>query len=249
MLNPSNALDIIAKYDIILDGTDNFYAKYLINDACVIQDKPWVFASILQYELQISTFNHRGGPSYRCLFPQPPDLALNCAEAGVISSLPPLAGNLQANEILKVILGIGKTLSGVLWRINALSLDSKQLKFQKIKPNFAIKDLSHLDKLKITCKNQTMMKEMSWQEVKERLNDFYLLDVREPQEFERYNIGGENLPIGDIINNEMYKPETKKPILVICQVGVRSAMVIKELEKRDSSLELYNLDGGLKTIN
>src|SRR5690606_792710 len=132
-LTYQNALELFENYDIIVDGTDNFETRYLINDACIITNKPLVFGSIYKFEGQVSVFNYQSGPSYRCLFPNPPqkNAVPNCAEIGVLGVLPGIIGNFQANEVLKMILGIGKVLSGQVLCYNALTSQTSILKINK----------------------------------------------------------------------------------------------------------------------
>ncbi|MDA8809939.1 HesA/MoeB/ThiF family protein [Flavobacteriaceae bacterium] len=135
-LSTSNALEILKTYDIVVDCTDNFRTRYLINDACVKLNKPFVFAAIYKFEGQLSVFNYAGGPTYRCLFPLPPKAGEvpNCEEAGVLGVLPGILGAYQANEVLKIILNIGEVLSGKLVSINLLTNQQKSFQFKKNKP-------------------------------------------------------------------------------------------------------------------
>ena len=142
-LDTTNALDIIGRYDILIDGTDNFETRYLIGDACEILGKPWVFGSIHRFEGQVATFNLDGGPNYRDLFPEPPEdgLAPNCAEAGVLGVLPGIVGSIQATEAIKAILRIGDSLNGKLLVIDALSMDFRTLGFSKDKSREVVTEL------------------------------------------------------------------------------------------------------------
>lgn len=132
-LDEENAIDLLKAYDVIVDCTDNFTARYLINDACIKLGKPLVFAAIYQFEGQLSVFNYKNGPTYRCLFPQPPlpSEVPNCAEAGVLGVLPGIMGLHQAGEVLKVILGMDEVCSGKLFCLNLKTLSSKMLSFQR----------------------------------------------------------------------------------------------------------------------
>jgi molybdopterin/thiamine biosynthesis adenylyltransferase len=132
-LSPDNVLDIFAGYDVIADGTDNFASRYLINDACVLLKKPNVHGSIFRFEGQATVFSHNDGPCYRCLFadPPPPDLAPNCAEGGVLGALPGIIGVIQATETLKIVLGIGESLSGRLLMYDALEMEFRQMKIRR----------------------------------------------------------------------------------------------------------------------
>ena len=132
-LTHKNAIDLFNQYDIIVDGTDNFETRYLVNDACIIANKPFVFGAIYKFEGQISVFNYKNGPSYRCVFPNPPEKGSvpNCSEIGVLGVLPGIIGTMQANEVLKMILELGNTLSGKLLCYNALTLQNSILKIKK----------------------------------------------------------------------------------------------------------------------
>ena len=140
-LSPSNALDIIKEYDLVIDGSDNFPTRYLVNDACVISNKPLVFGSIFKFEGQVSVFNYKSGPTYRCLFPQPPQGSPNCSEIGVLGVLSGIIGTMMANEALKIILGIGETLSGKLLVFDALTTKTQLISFEKPPGNSKINSL------------------------------------------------------------------------------------------------------------
>lgn len=241
-LTKENAIDIIRKYDIIVDGSDNFSTKYLINDAALICNKPWVYASILQYNAQISVFNYKNGPTYRCLFDTSPANSQNCAEAGVISTLPPLAASFQANEVLKIILNIGDTLSGVLLEIN--SLNNKIVKFNfKRNPNLKTPTKLKENYKPINCNNAM---EIKWEEIKERLNEYQILDVRNQNEWDNHNIGGILLPLPQIENNPKYLPEVKtSKVLVMCARGVRSMRAAQILQPNYPDLEFFSLKNGI----
>ncbi len=132
-LNPANAVEIISQYDLVVDGTDNFPSRYLINDACMQLNKPFVFGSILRFQGQVSVFNYKDSASYRCLYPDPPaeDESPNCSEIGVLATLPGIVATLQANEVLKIITGVGETLSGKLLVIDLLTLQFETFRFSK----------------------------------------------------------------------------------------------------------------------
>ena len=133
-LDYQNALDLLIQYDIVVDGSDNFETRYLVNDACIITNKPLVFGAIYKFEGQLAVFNYENGPSYRCLFPNPPkkDSVPNCSEIGVLGVLPGIIGTMQANEVLKIILSIGNTLSGKLFCFNALTLQNSKSLYKKV---------------------------------------------------------------------------------------------------------------------
>jgi molybdopterin/thiamine biosynthesis adenylyltransferase/rhodanese-related sulfurtransferase len=250
-LSPENALKILADYDIIVDGTDNFSTRYLCNDASVILNKPLVSASIFKFEGQLSVYNYKGGPSYRCLFPEPPGPGEmpSCSEAGVVGVLPGVLGTLQANEVIKVITGIGEPLSGKLLMLDLLSLTSSTISFQRNEENFAMTSLGNYD---FSCEVPAFdfepgYKEITVQELKAKLDkneQIFLLDVREEYEYEICNLGGKLIPVSRIQQQVDQIPE-HLPVVVYCHLGMRSAMVVKFLTEEFGFKNLYNLEGGI----
>lgn len=254
-LTSENALEIINEYDVVADGTDNFPTRYLVNDASVIAGKPNVYASIFRFEGQVSVFNYTNaegetGPNYRDLFPSPPPPGLvpSCAEGGVIGVLPGIIGSLQANEVLKVISGIGDTLSGRLFLFDALSFDTRVMKVHKNPETLKVTELIDYE---FFCGIGEEEKEEEVQEItvdqleelKQHDEDFQLIDVREPYEYEIANLGGELIPLGDILEN-VEKISSDRKVVVHCRSGKRSADAIKSLEKKGFR-NLYNLKGGI----
>ena len=256
-LTSDNALDIIAGYDVVADGTDNFPTRYLVNDACVILQKTNVYASIFRFEGQVSVFNYtdkagNSGPNYRDLFPSPPPPGLvpSCAEGGVIGVLPGIVGSLQANEVIKVITGIGDTLSGRLFLFDALTFETRTLKVHKDPTQQAIVKLIDYE---MFCgigqaeDDKPNVKEITVQEL-EQLKDkgeaYQLIDVREPYEFEISNLKGQLIPLGQI-EEHVDQINSNIKVVVHCRSGVRSAQAIESLEKRFGFKNLYNLKGGI----
>lgn len=245
-LTKDNALNIFKDYDIIVDGSDNFPTRYLVNDACVMSGTTLVFGSIFKFEGQVSVFNYNGGPTYRCLFPQPPGPqdAPNCSEIGVLGVLPGIIGCLQANETIKIITGIGEPLSGKLLIFDALTLNTNILEFSPIKENFNIKELIDYDNF---CADGGEVKEITVSELKKKLDDkenIQIIDVREEFEYEICNLGGELIPLGDIVNN-MDDISKDKEVVILCHHGNRSAQAIKRLTKEFGFDNLLNLKGGI----
>ena len=249
-LTSANALDIIPDYDIVVDGTDNFPTRYLINDACSILGKPFVYGSIFRFEGQLAVFNYLGGPTYRDLFPEPPepDAVPNCAEGGVIGVLPGIIGTLQANEVIKVLTGIGEPLSGRLMILDALTMSSRTIKLSTNKNTPKIDKLIDYDEF---ChrpnKLTNTMKEVTVQELKQMIDsgeDFQLIDVREPYEYEAANLDGELIPLQQIPDSSDKISKDKK-VIVHCRSGARSAQAIQFLEDRHNLDNLYNLKGGI----
>ena len=207
-LSSDNALDIFRPYDIVVDGTDNFPTRYLVNDACVLLDKPNVYGSIYRFEGQATVFNYEGGPNYRDLYPEPPPPGLvpSCAEGGVLGILPGMIGVIQATETIKIILGKGKTLSGRLLIYNSLDMKFRELSLRKPPEEHrtVIDKLIDYDQFcgipqaaEEEAKKQAALNEMTVHELKELLDsdkdDYFLLDVRNPNEYEIASIPGSTL--------------------------------------------------------
>jgi len=252
-IEKSNILEIISQFDIIVDGTDNFETRYLVNDACVILKKKLVFGSILKFEGQISVFDGGTGPTYRCLFPEPPEHSPNCGEIGVVGVLPGLIGTLQANEVIKIITGIGETLQGKLFVIDALTMTTNIFKFQT---NFVNLKIEQLEKEKNNfCKvvNKEEVLEIDvyqFEELRQSNISFQIIDVREENEFEYANIGGELLPLKSL-PNLLNRIDSTKKIVVLCHHGVRSLQAVEYiLEKMNHlSLDISSLKGGIDTYS
>ncbi len=241
-INVQNALDIVSKYDLVIDGSDNFPTRYLVNDACVIKGKPFVFGSIFKFEGQVSVFNYRKGPTYRCLYPEPPGEGEvpNCTEIGVLGVLPGICGTLMANEAIKMICGIGEVLSGTL-----LSFDTMKMEFSSfgIALDPANRKIDKLSDYELFC---GVSNEISALELKSKITrgeDFQLIDVREENEYKLKNIGGILIPLASLKEN-LDKIHVEKEIIVHCAMGARSkkaAQILKEKGFR----KVYSLKNGL----
>jgi len=253
-LTSKNALEIISRYDVVADGTDNFPTRYLVNDASVLAGKPNVYASIFQFEGQVSVFNYTNaagetGPNYRDLYPTPPPPGLvpNCAEGGVLGVLPGIIGSLQANEVIKVITGVGEPLSGRLFVFDALTFETRTLRFTKQKDSPAITALTDYEQfcgikvIEKKSKEITVEEFLQWQESGE---DIQVIDVREPAEYEQVNIGALLIPLGTIAVRADEISRDRK-VVVHCKLGGRSAKAINELEEKFGFTNLYNLKGGI----
>lgn len=239
----SNAEGVCKGYDLVIDGSDNFETRYLINDTCVALNKVLVFGSIFKFEGHVSVFNYNNGPTYRDVFPEPPpaDEVPNCAEIGVLGVLPGIIGVYMANEALKIICGIGETLSGKLMTINALDNTtnvfkmSKQLKASKPQETIATEPLKAINY------------EITMDELNTWLSGFpdeiCLVDVRETYEFDEYNIGGINIPLYELKEHIEELPENKK-LVFCCQTGQRSKTAI-QLLKPFYKGEMYSLKNGV----
>ena len=242
-LSKDNALEIFSQYDIVVDGSDNFATRYLVNDACVILNKPLVFGSIFKFEGQVSVFNYKGGPTYRCLFPEPPAAGEvpNCSEIGVIGVLPGIIGTLQANEVIKIILEKGDVLSGVLYMYNALSNEVQKLKIFKDPVASVVTELGTYEEV---CETSPDIDKKTFDAWKEKNVAYQLIDVREPHEFEQKNIGGELIPMNTIKDN-LNRIREDIPVIVHCQMGGRSRKIVDFLYEKGFK-NVYNLKGGLK---
>lgn len=263
-LTSANALDIIRNYDVVADGTDNFPTRYLVNDACVLLDKVNVYASIYRFEGQASVFNQplpdgTRGPNYRDLFPSPPPPGLvpSCAEGGVIGVLPGILGSLQANEVIKVITGVGNTLSGRLFLFDAATFETRTLKVYCNPDNplngsspsqTTLIDYEEFCGLNITTRaDHSDVKEVdvhALHELRQSGTEHQLIDVREPYEYAIANLGGELAPLKTVSD---YATKIRRDVQVIvhCRSGVRSAKAIRELEQMYGFDNLYNLKGGI----
>jgi molybdopterin/thiamine biosynthesis adenylyltransferase/rhodanese-related sulfurtransferase len=242
-LSKENALDIFSSYDIVVDGSDNFATRYLVNDACVILKKPLVFGSIFKFEGQVSVFNYKGGPTYRCLFPEPPAAGEvpNCSEIGVIGVLPGIIGTLQANEVIKIILEKGDVMSGVLYMYDALSNNIQKLKVFKDPIGSVVSELGTYEEV---CETSPDIDKKTFDAWKEKDVIFQLIDVREPHEFEQKNIGGELIPMNTVKDN-LNRIREDIPVIVHCQMGGRSRKVVDFLYEKGYK-NVYNLQGGLR---
>ena len=251
----SNALNILQEYDIVADGTDNFPTRYLVNDAAVILGKVNVYASIFRFDGQVSVFNYKYedgslGPNYRDLYPTPPPPGLvpSCAQGGVLGVLPGIVGALQANEVIKVITGIGEPLVGRIHHFDALNFESKTFKIFKDEQAPAIKELIDYQQF---CgmpahEPSNADNEITVGQLKAKMDageDFQLIDVREEHEYEIVNIGGELIPLGQLLY-ETESIQTDKPKYIICKTGDRSRDAVELLEAEGFD-QLYNVKGGI----
>lgn len=264
VLSSENAMEIIAEYDLVIDGTDNFPTRYLANDACVLLGKPNVYGSIFRFEGQNSVFGAPGGPCYRCLFaePPPPGMVPSCAEGGVLGVLPGIVGSIQALEAIKLLLGIGDTLAGRLLLFDALSLSFRELKLKRAVDCPVCGDAPTIHELidydqfcgvpsteERNMETVSAIPEITATELKARLDggdNLTIVDVREPEEWEIGNLGDQGarlIPLGEIPArlNEL-DPEAE--IVLQCRSGGRSAKALRYLKERGYT-RLLNLKGGI----
>ena len=245
-LTPANALDIIRNYDLVIDATDNFGARYLINDACVILGKPFVYGAVHQYEGHISVFNFKGGPTYRCLYPSPPPASLipDCNTIGVLGIVPGLTGCRQALEAVKIITGIGKILSASLLVCDFLAGTEYKI---RLKSNPEHKKITTLQ-LCYESGGADNIRQLKVDELQQWYLDgrlFTLLDVREPNEFENVHIPqATNLPLS-VLRNTIPVIDTAMPVVVYCRKGSRSTEAAGLLQAQYPGLQLSVLAGGM----
>ena len=258
-LTSENALDMFRDYDIIVDGTDNFPTRFLVNDACVLLGKPNVYGSIFRFEGQATVFGYPGGPCYRCLYPEPPPPGLvpSCAEGGVLGVLPGIVGSIQAMETIKLILGSGEPLVGRLLLFDALAMRFRELKLKKNpdcplcgKNRTITKLIDYEEFCGIRGEEAPAMtdgiQEITATELKarqDRGDKLFILDVREPHEYQICNLNGKLIPLGELTRrvNEL---DSSVEMVVHCRSGKRSADAIHFLQTAGFK-KLWNLKGGV----
>ena len=245
-LSSKNA-HIIKDYDLVLDGTDNFPTRYLVNDACFLFGKPNVYGSIFRFDGQVSVFNYQDGPCYRCLYPSPPPEGLipNCAEGGVLGVLPGIIGTIQVNEAIKIILGKGKPLKGRFLLFDALGMTFDEMKAKR-DPECALcgdnPTIKELNDVKHVC-GTLKYDEISVWELKDH-SDFVLVDVREAYEREIVKLEGAlHIPLKDF-NERMSELDPEKEIIVHCKSGQRSGKACEQLIENNYK-KVKNLKGGI----
>ena len=258
-LSSENALEILKDYDIIVDGTDNFPTRYLVNDACVLLKKRNVYGSIFRFEGQATIFGDPEGPCYRCLYPEPPPPGLvpSCAEGGVLGVLPGIVGAIQAAETLKLIIGKGDSLVGRLLLFDALAMRFRELKLRK-NPDCPLcgthptitKLIDYAEFCGLRGEEapaaQTSVPEITSRDLKKRLDrgdDLYILDVREPHEYQICNLGGHLIPLGEL-SKRASELDSSREIVAHCRSGKRSAEAVEFLQ-RAGFRKVLNLKGGI----
>src|ERR1700733_8954212 len=257
-LTSENALEILKDYDIVVDGTDNFPTRYLVNDACVLLGKPNVYGSIFRFEGQATIFAYPGGPCYRCLYPEPPPPGLvpSCAEGGVLGIMPGTIGLIQATEAVKLILGVGETLVGRLVLYDALAMRFRELKLRRNPECPVCGDHPTITKLidyhqfcgirGQEAPVEEAVPAISVEELKKKLDaksDIFILDVREPHEYQICNLNGYLVPLNDLPKrvNEL---DSSREIIAHCKMGGRSAKAVQFLRQAGFK-KVYNLTGGI----
>src|ERR1700737_4308797 len=258
-LTSANALELFKDFDIIVDGTDNFPTRYLVNDACILLGKPNVYGSIFRFEGQVTVFGMPDGPCYRCLYPEPPPPGLvpACAEGGVLGVLPGIVGSIQAMETIKLILGTGESLKGRLLLFDALAMKFRELKLRKNHSCPMCGDHPTITKLidyyefcgvrgEEAPGPDVQVPEITPRDLKSRLDrgdDLFILDVREPHEFQICNLNGHLIPLGEL-PRRVHELDSSREIVAHCRSGKRSAEAVDFLRKAGFR-KILNLKGGI----
>jgi molybdopterin/thiamine biosynthesis adenylyltransferase/rhodanese-related sulfurtransferase len=258
-LTSENALELFKDFDVIVDGTDNFPTRYLVNDACILLGKPNVYGSIFRFEGQATVFGMPDGPCYRCLYPEPPPPGLvpSCAEGGVLGVLPGIVGSIQAMETIKLLLGSGESLVGRLLLFDALEMKFRELKLRK-NPNCPMcgthrtihQLIDYYEFCGVRGEQATapdlQVPEITPREMKARLDrgdDLFILDVREPHEFQICNLKGHLIPLGEL-PRRAHELDSSREIIAHCRSGKRSAEAVDFLRKAGFR-KILNLKGGI----
>ncbi|MCE7995354.1 MAG: molybdopterin-synthase adenylyltransferase MoeB [Roseivirga sp.] len=256
-ISSENAMAIIVDYDLVVDGSDNLPTRYLVNDACLFLEKPLIYGAIFRFEGQVSVFNQElehgsRGPNYRDLFPTPPppEMVPSCSEGGVFGVLPGIVGSMQANEAIKVITGMGTTLSGKLLLFDSLDFTSRYLNIRSNENNPVTGSNPTITKLidyEAFCAGPVIEEEvlasLSVHDLHADNSRYFILDVREPYEYDISNLGGLNIPLGQL-KEQLEQIPGDKQVVVHCKSGVRSAQAINLL-KQEGYTNLLNLEGGI----
>lgn len=249
-LTAKNAVSLFNKYDIIVDGTDNFTTRYLINDASLITNKPLVYGAIYKFEGQVSVFNYQNGPSYRCIFPTPPKAGsvANCSEVGVLGVLPGIIGSMQANEVLKLILGLGNVLSGKLLCYNALTAETLTLTVNKseIEINKILNQKDTFQDSQTAYNCDISFNEISVEKALQKEN-VQFIDVRETHEQPKVNIiNVVQIPLSEL-EQQLGKINSEKENIIFCQSGIRSKKAVVLLQENNIN-NCYSLKEGALAI-
>jgi len=247
ILTKENVLNIFENYDIIVDGSDNFPTRFLINDACVILKKPYVFGAIYKFDGQVAVFNYKGGPTYRCMIPEQPKSteALSCSATGVIGVLPGIIGSYQACEVIKMITGIGTVLSGKLLLIDTLRMENNLISINRSE-NFI--DITELGEYGEFCIEQfSNIKQISPLELFKQLENenIYAIDIREPEFYNYYHIKSAHIPMSILLENPDLVPDNQS-VVIICEKGIKSRYAIEQLTREKRRENIFNLEGGIQ---
>ncbi|WP_422080782.1 ThiF family adenylyltransferase [Ulvibacterium sp.] len=247
-LSKENALGIIANYDIVVDASDNFPTRYLVNDACILLGKPFVYGALHGFEGQVSVFNHNDGPTYRCLFPNMPgpDEVPDCNMNGVLGVIPGIVGNLQALEVVKVLTGVGEVLSGKLLLFDGLSQSFQHIKFSLVPDSLKMEELKPTYNFECTS-GITSIETLELEQLMEK-DSVQLIDVRTSEEFCADHLeGAHHIPLSELIERKS-EIDFARPAYFICQSGVRSQKAIERLREYNTGPELINVKGGMNNL-
>lgn len=240
-INSSNVMELISEFDLIIEGTDNFETKCLLNDACVLAGKPLVYGAIYQHEGQVSIWNvlQKDGnysPNYRDVFPNAEESQVpNCREGGVIPTLAGIVGCMQANEAIKYLIGSEETLAGKLWMMNVMNGKTQIIKLRKTS-------------VQITDLPQTVQL-VSFEEFKQNQNKFEVIDVRTKEEHQHFNIGGKNIPLNELESHFPFISSVLSPIIIYCQSGKRSVDAVRKIKKQFPEKDVFSLKNGIGEIS
>lgn len=247
-LTEENALEIIANYDVVVDASDNFATRYLVNDACIILNKPFVYGAVHSFEGQVSVFNYKNGPTYRCLFPTMPKAneVPNCDENGVLGVIPGIIGNLQALEAVKMLTGIGTVLSGKLLLFDGLNQKYQKINFSKIPENAKIKALQK--SYDFSCEPTNSSIEAKDLESLLTSKKIQLLDVRTSEEYQIFHLASSiSIPL-EALANRVSELDFTEAVYIVCQSGVRSQKAIALLNKIQPKATFINVNGGINKM-
>ncbi|MFD2098601.1 ThiF family adenylyltransferase [Flagellimonas iocasae] len=248
-LTKDNALEIINEYDLVIDATDNFPTRYLINDACVLLKKPFVYGALHSFEGHVSVFNYQNGPTYRCLYPNMPSVeeVPNCSENGVLGVIPGIIGTFQALEAIKILTGIGEVLSGKLLLFDGLSQSSTKIGFKLNPENLKLTRLQDFYE-PLDCEVVPAISAADFQLVLDSKTDITLLDVRTEAEFNDRNLKEAiNVPL-DRLELASKHINAADKVYVLCQSGKRSEVAVKQLQIQYPNIEFFNVLGGMNQI-
>lgn len=248
-LTKESALEIIEDYDIVVDASDNFPTRYLVNDACVMLKKPFVYGALHGFEGQVSVFNFSGGPTYRCLFPEmPAEYEIpNCNDNGVLGVIPGIIGNFQALEVVKVITGVGEVMSGKLLIYNGLNQSILKIGFALKPENLGISALRESYEWD-SCASALDLNSYDFKKHMDSGNKVQIIDVRTPEEYEIFHLPNSvNIPLNEL-DRRIKEVNLVDPIYAICQSGKRSKIAVKELQKFSNTATIFNVLGGINSL-
>ncbi|WP_276388967.1 HesA/MoeB/ThiF family protein [Eudoraea chungangensis] len=244
-LAPSNALELIESYDLVVDTSDNFPTRYLVNDACIILNKPFVYGALHGYEGQVSVFNYKNGPSYRCFFPKMPkeNEVPNCNEHGVLGIIPGIVGSFQALEAVKVMAEVGEVLSGKVLIFNGLQQSSLTIEFEARPENLKIEKLQDFYEWNEPCE---VLPTIEVEEIHELIAaNAQIIDVRTVEEFKEYHLPNSvHIPLSDL-SSSLSEIDFSEPVYLLCQSGKRSEMALRQLREQYPQSSFFSILGGL----